>query len=102
MDNPEMQTTLRTRHRRKTKKTTHITEKDKQHTPICYYLRLVFLVYFWYCEDLLIIPDLKYVYCDMNYLFVLSVFDCCHPSLITFAVVNCNVLVIKGCLKYCL
>ena len=69
MDNPEMQTTLRTRHRRKTKKTTHITEKDKQHTPIYYYLRLVFLVYFWYCEGLLIIPDLKYLYCDMNYLF---------------------------------
>ena len=33
MDNPEMQTTLHTRHRRKTKKPTHITEKDKQHTP---------------------------------------------------------------------
>ena len=32
-------------------------------------MRLVFLVYFWYCEDLLIIPDLKYLYCDMNYLF---------------------------------
>jgi hypothetical protein len=35
--------------------------------------RLVFLVYFRYCEDLLIIPDLKYLYCDMyilmNYLF---------------------------------
>ena len=36
---------------------------------ICNYLRLVLLVYFWYCEDLLTIPDLKYLYCDMNYLF---------------------------------
>ena len=26
-------------------------------------------LFFWYCEDLLIIPDLKYLYCDMNYLF---------------------------------
>jgi hypothetical protein len=25
-------------------------------------------LFFWYCEDLLIIPDLKYLYCDMNYL----------------------------------
>jgi hypothetical protein len=32
-------------------------------------MRLFFFVYFWYCEDLLIIPDLKYLYCDMNYLF---------------------------------
>jgi hypothetical protein len=33
---------------------------------------------------------------------VLSVFNCCHPSLLTFAVVNCSDLVTKGGLKYCL
>jgi hypothetical protein len=33
---------------------------------------------------------------------VLSVFNCCHPSLLTLAVVNYNVLVTKGGLKYCL
>jgi hypothetical protein len=41
-----------------------------------------FLVDFWYCEDLLIIPDLKYLYCDMyilmNYLLNLT----CPKSLI--------------------
>ena len=26
---------------------------------ICNYLRLFLLVYFWYCEDLLIIPDFE-------------------------------------------
>jgi hypothetical protein len=43
--------------------------KNKIDKSICNYLRLVFFIYFWYCEDLLIIPDLKYLHCDMNYLF---------------------------------
>ena len=44
----------------------------------------------------------KHIYLIITYMLVLSVFNCCHPSLLTFAVFNCNVLVTNDGLKYCL
>jgi hypothetical protein len=43
-----------------------------------------------------------HIFLIITYILVLSVFNCCHPSLLTFAVFNCKVLVTKDGLKYCL
>ena len=45
-----------------------------------------------YCIETKVV---SHIFLIISYILVLSVFNCCHLSLLTFAVVNCNVLVTK-------